>query len=126
MGVIQLVTPVTEETRLRRLCEASRGFVYAVTMTGITGASTLPAGIANYLSVVAEASPAPVCAGFGIRTAADIDRLAGHCEGAVVGSAFIEAVEEGISPAAFVQGLLGEDERAVVQQSGSGDSILPS
>ena len=107
LGVIQLVTPVTSPDRLRRLCEASRGFVYAVTMTGITGANTLPADIVNYLSTVAKSSPAPVCAGFGIRTAADIDRLHGFCDGAVVGSAFIEAVEEGISPQAFVDSLLG-------------------
>jgi len=106
LGVIQLVTPVTSAARLRMLCEASRGFVYAVTITGITGAKELPAGLADYLTSVASCSQAPVCAGFGIRSAADIDRLVGHCDGAVIGSAYIEAVEQGIAPAEFVAGLM--------------------
>lgn len=107
LGVIQLVTPVTSERRLRMLCEASRGFVYAVTITGITGAKELPEGLMDYLNTVAGCSRAPVCAGFGIRSAADIDRLVGHCDGAVIGSAYIEAVEQGVSAADFVGRLLG-------------------
>jgi tryptophan synthase alpha chain len=107
LGIIQLVTPVTSEERLRMLCEASRGFVYAVTITGITGAKGLPAGLMDYLSTVGKSSSAPVCAGFGIRTAADIERLVGHCDGAVIGSAYIDAVEQGVSPSDFVKALLG-------------------
>jgi tryptophan synthase alpha chain len=108
LGIIQLVTPVTSAERLRMLCEASRGFVYAVTITGITGAKELPMGLVDYLTTVASCSRGPVCAGFGIRTAADIDRLVGHCDGAVIGSAFIDAVDEGIAPDEFVAGLLGK------------------
>ena len=48
LGLIQLVTPATPEARLEKLCNASRGFVYAVTITGITGGEAgLPAGLAE-------------------------------------------------------------------------------
>ncbi|MEO1247748.1 MAG: tryptophan synthase subunit alpha, partial [Pseudomonadota bacterium] len=70
LGLIQLVTPASPDERLRKLSEASRGFVYAVTITGITGGdSSLPDDLAGYLDRVAGISPLPVCAGFGIRQA---------------------------------------------------------
>ena len=53
LGLIQLVTPATPDARLKKLCKASRGFVYAVTITGITGGDTgLPEDLANYLDKV--------------------------------------------------------------------------
>ena len=57
LGLIQLVTPATPDERLKKLCEASRGFVYAVTITGITGGGTgLPADLTDYLSKVSSFS----------------------------------------------------------------------
>lgn len=105
MATIQLVTPVTPPERLQRLCEAATGFVYAVTFTGITGAQDLPADVSVYLDRVRALSPVPVCAGFGIRTAAHVAALAGHADGAVVGSALIEAMGRGEDAAAFVTAL---------------------
>ena len=74
LGLIQLVTPATPDDRLQaRFADASRGFVYAVTITGITGGDTgLPADLADYLDKVSGISALPVCAGFGIREAADV------------------------------------------------------
>lgn len=110
LGLVQLVTPVTPEPRLKMLCEASRGFVYAVTVTGITGGGGKAAGseqdvIAAYLKRVRAVSPLPVCAGFGIRTPQQVAQLAPHAQGLVVGSALVEVLERGEDPAAFLAGL---------------------
>lgn len=106
IGLIQLVTPATPDDRLRTLCEASRGFVYAVTITGITGGDTgLPADLADYLDKVTSMSGIPVCAGFGIRAAADVAAVGKHASGAIVGSALVEVLERGEDPTPFLQSL---------------------
>ena len=103
---IQLVTPITAPERMRRLVQHSGGFVYAVTRTGITGGDVDSAGIGSYLDAIAEVSPVPVCAGFGISTRADLDNLRDHADGAVIGSAVIRAIDAGHTPADFVRSLL--------------------
>jgi tryptophan synthase alpha chain len=106
LGLIQLVTPATPRARLEMLCDASRGFVYAVTITGITGGGAgLPADLADYLDSVSSVSPLPVCAGFGIRTAADVSAVGAHAAGAIVGSALVEVLERGDDPRAFLGSL---------------------
>ena len=109
LGLIQLVTPATPRERLETLCEASRGFVYAVTITGITGGDAgLPDDLADYLDEVTAVSELPVCAGFGIRAAADVASVGRHASGAIVGSALVEVLEEGGDPKAFLQSLGGK------------------
>jgi tryptophan synthase alpha chain len=99
LALVQMVTPVTPPERLARLCAASQGFVYAVTMTGTTGKSVaVPAGVIDYLERVRAASQVPVCAGFGIRTREQVVRLRGHVDGVVIGSALVEVLERGDSP----------------------------
>ena len=107
LGLVQLVTPATPEARLRKLAAASRGFLYAVTITGITGGDGgLPATLADYLDRVSRLSPLPVCAGFGIRERKDVANVGRHAAGAVVGSALVEVLERGDDPAAFLESLL--------------------
>lgn len=106
LGLIQLVTPATPDDRLKTLCEASRGFVYAVTITGITGGDGgLPDDLADYLDKVASSSKLPVCAGFGIREADDVANVGQHVAGAIVGSALLEVLEKGGDPTAFLKSL---------------------
>jgi tryptophan synthase alpha chain len=106
VGLIQLVTPATPDERLAMLAEASKGFVYAVTITGITGGGAgLPDGLAEYLDRVSGLSALPVCAGFGIRAAADVANVGAHAAGAIVGSALVEVLENGDDPAAYLQSL---------------------
>ena len=108
LGLIQLVTPATPAERLKMLCAASRGFVYAVTITGITGGdSGLPADLAQYLDTVASSSDIPVCAGFGIRSAADVANVGKHVSGAIVGSALVEVLEKDLDPVSFLRSLAG-------------------
>jgi len=106
LGLIQLVTPATPDERLKILCAASRGFVYAVTITGITGGDAgLPDDLADYLDKVSATSALPVCAGFGIRGAGDVAKVGRHAAGAIVGSALVEVLERAEDPAAFLRGL---------------------
>jgi tryptophan synthase alpha chain len=106
LALVQMVTPVTPPERLARLCAASEGFVYAVTVAGTTGKSvTIPADVIDYLERVRKLAPVPVCAGFGIRERAQVERLRGHVDGVVVGSALVEVLERGASPQAFLAGL---------------------
>jgi tryptophan synthase alpha chain len=106
VGLVQLVTPATPELRLKKLAEASKGFLYAVTITGITGGdSGLPSGFAAYLDTVSGLSPLPVCAGFGIREARDVASVGRHASGAIVGSALVEVLERGDDPAQFLRSL---------------------
>jgi tryptophan synthase alpha chain len=107
LGLIQLVTPATPKERLKTLCDASRGFVYAVTITGITGGDVgLPADLADYLDRVSAISQLPVCAGFGIRAASDVANVGQHAAGAIVGSALVEVLERGEDPREYLGSLL--------------------
>ncbi|HEX5046737.1 MAG TPA: tryptophan synthase subunit alpha [Gammaproteobacteria bacterium] len=106
LALVQLVTPATPAPRLRALCAASQGFVYAVTRAGITGNAALPADLAQYLDAVKQAAGGlPVCAGFGVRRADQVAMIAKHADGAVVGSALVEVLERGEDPARFLRGL---------------------
>jgi tryptophan synthase alpha chain len=106
LALVQMVTPVTPPPRLERLCADAQGFVYAVTMTGTTGASAdVPADVLAYMDRVRRAAPVPVCAGFGIRTREQVARFAGHVDGVVVGSALVEVLERGEDPRAFLASL---------------------
>jgi tryptophan synthase alpha chain len=108
LGLIQLVTPATPNARLEMLSTASRGFVYAVTITGITGGdSGLPDDLADYLETVSKLSALPVCAGFGIREAQDVANVGQYVAGAIVGSALVELLERGEDPDAFLKALTG-------------------
>lgn len=103
LALVQMVTPVTRAERLAQVCRASEGFVYAVTMTGTTGRSvSVPADTLEYLDRVRAASMLPVCAGFGIRSPDHVQRLRGHVDGVIVGSAIVELLERGEDPAAWL------------------------
>jgi len=106
IALIQMATPVTEPARLKRICEASEGFVYAVTMTGTTGKNVaVPTDMLSYLDRVRSLAKVPVCAGFGIRGREQVERLSGHVEGVIVGSALVEVLERGEDPTAWLKAL---------------------
>jgi len=106
LALIHLVSPVTPPVRLEAAGRASRGFLYAVNVTGITGgAKSAGADLNEYLARVVAASAVPVCAGFGVRSAAQVADLGKVVPGVIVGSALVEALERGESPAAFLGGL---------------------
>lgn len=106
LALVQLVTPSTSEERLGRVASAGGGFVYAVTTRGVTGGEVdLPAESLEYLDRVKTVSSLPVLAGFGVRNQAQVAALASHVDGVVVGSALIEAIDNGQDPGVFLDGL---------------------
>jgi len=106
LALVQLVTPATPPERLRRLCKGSQGFVYAVTVTGITGGDVaLPADMTRYLDTVRGLTDLPVCAGFGVRHPDQVRLIARHVTGVIVGSALVEQLESGADPRPFLKSL---------------------
>jgi tryptophan synthase alpha chain len=77
-------------------------------MTGTTGKNVaVPQDVVHYLDRVRALSEVPVCAGFGIRSRAQVERLRGHVDGVVVGSALVEVLERGEDPAPWLAALRG-------------------
>lgn len=94
---ISLVAPTTPTSRVPTVASMSTGFVYAVTLAGVTGA-TLDAGnpeLAARLKTIADAASVPVAAGFGVRTPEQAAMLGRHADGVVVGSALVAAAQHG-------------------------------
>jgi tryptophan synthase alpha chain len=106
LALVQFAAPTTPIERAAKLGAASGGFLYALTMNGITGRdATLPEATLAWLARLRAVATVPVCAGFGIRNAAQVARLAPHVDGVIVGSALIEALERGEDAGAFLRGL---------------------
>lgn len=92
--LIQLVSPVSGK-RIPQILDGARGFVYCVSSMGVTGQSAqFHREIISYLKQVKDQSPIPVMMGFGIRTAADVEPMKDIIDGAIVGSHFINLMEE--------------------------------
>ncbi len=108
IALVQMVTPVTKPQRMKQLCAHSQGFIYAVTMTGTTGKNVaVPTEVMSYLDRVRTLAKVPVCAGFGIRSREQVERLSGHVDGVVVGSALVEVLERGESASDWLRALRG-------------------
>jgi tryptophan synthase alpha chain len=111
LGLVQLVTPVTTPERRDALCDAARGFVYAVTVTGITGGDVgIPDGLAQSLGQIRARATAPVMAGFGIRRPEQVAALCDHADGVIVGSALLDCIRAGDDPAAYLRTLSSHGE----------------
>ena len=106
LALIQLVTPATPKDRIEMITNQSSGFIYAVTIKGVTGGEdALSADVTDYLKQVQEIAKIPVCAGFGIREKSDVEMLANHVAGIIVGSAIVATIEQGNSPTEFLDQL---------------------
>lgn len=93
LDLAYLVAPTTAPERVGRIAARSRGFLYAVSLVGVTGARrSLPTGVANFLHRVRAVSPVPVAVGFGVSRPAHVRRLAPLADGIVVASALIDAL----------------------------------
>jgi len=107
LDTIFMVAPTTSKERMATICERSSGFVYCVTVTGITGArSELPGGMKELLGEVKKHTSLPVAAGFGISRPEHMKSLRGNADAAVVGSAIVAEIDAGGDALALVKGLL--------------------
>jgi tryptophan synthase alpha chain len=93
LNFIRLATPTTDDRRLPAVLANTSGFVYYVSITGITGAAAADStAVGGAVARIKRHTNLPVCVGFGIRTPQAARAIAEHADGAVVGTALVEAL----------------------------------
>lgn len=95
MDLIYLLAPTSSEERVDLVAQRSRGFIYLVSLTGVTGArKDLPADLEGFVGRVRKKTVLPLCVGFGIATPEQARRAAGVADGVIVGSRLIQLLDE--------------------------------
>ncbi len=106
---IRLATPTTDEARLPKVLQNTSGFLYYVSITGITGAASPDSDmVGSAVDRLKSATDLPICVGFGVNTPEQAAEIGKRADGAVVGSAIVKKIGAGESPAdvlAFVKSL---------------------
>ena len=99
LNFIRLATPTTDDKRLPTVLTNTSGFVYYVSIAGITGsAAPDPAAVSSAIARIKRHTKLPVCVGFGVRTAEQARAMAENADGVVVGSALVDAVRKSLGP----------------------------
>lgn len=107
LDTIFLVAPTSPDSRLISIAERCTGFLYCVTLRGVTGArADLDPGLDQLLERVRRSTPLPVAAGFGISRPEHLAALRGKADAAIVASALLDRVRQGVDPAPFMGELL--------------------
>ena len=97
LNFIRLATPTTDDKRLPAVLHNTSGFVYYVSITGITGMAAPDTGkVAAAVARIKRHTPLPVAVGFGVRTAAQARAIAAAADGVVVGSVLVDAVKQSL------------------------------
>ena len=95
LTLIYLLAPTSTEARIQAVAERAAGFLYLVSVTGVTGArATLPPDLVEFVGRVRRGSDLPRALGFGVSTRRQVETIGELCEAAVVGSALLTVVEE--------------------------------
>jgi tryptophan synthase alpha chain len=98
LNFIRLAAPTTDDKRLPTVLKNTSGFVYYVSITGITGAAAPdPSKVTAAVARIKRHTKLPVCVGFGVRTAEQARAIADGADGVVVGSALVEAVRKSLT-----------------------------
>ncbi|CAI2932065.1 tryptophan synthase subunit alpha [Aminobacter niigataensis] len=99
INFIRLATPTTDDKRLPKVLENTSGFVYYVSMTGITGSALADTSkVAEAVQRIKAHTDLPVCVGFGVKTAEQAKTIGASADGVVVGTAIVNAVANVIGP----------------------------
>ena len=95
INTISLISPTTNKDRIKSIAENSTGFVYYVTLRGVTGASNLSINeITNNIEEIKKYASVPTLAGFGIKSPEDAKLLSSCSDGVIVGSSIVKMIEE--------------------------------
>lgn len=95
LDLIYLLAPTSTEERIALVAAKSRGFIYLVSLTGVTGArETLPPELASFVKRIQQKAKQPLCVGFGISNSSQASQIARIADGIIVGSRLIELIEE--------------------------------
>lgn len=99
INFIRLATPTTDDKRLPKVLQNTSGFVYYVSMTGITGSALANTGkVADAVTRIKGHTDLPVCVGFGVKTAEQARVIGASADGVVVGTAIVNAVANVLGP----------------------------
>ncbi len=99
LPLIRMIAPTTPPDRARQIAEAARGFLYLVSLTGVTGErGALPDGLPEFIGRVRRHTSLPLCVGFGIGTPAQARAVGQIADGVIVGSACVNAIGEAADP----------------------------
>jgi tryptophan synthase alpha chain len=94
VDTIYLVAPTSTKERMALVAGRSRGFIYAVSVTGVTGARRdLPPELNTFITGIKQSTSKPVCVGFGISTKEHAEMLAPMADGIIIGSAIVEIIK---------------------------------
>ncbi|MEK4034991.1 tryptophan synthase subunit alpha [Methylocystis sp. IM3] len=100
LNFIRLATPTTNDRRLPKVLENTSGFVYYVSLTGITGAALADyAGVSEAVRRIKGHTGLPIAVGFGVKNAENAAEIARNADGVVVGSALVDALKASLGPA---------------------------
>ena len=95
LALVRLVTPTTPPERAREIAKRSTGFLYCVSVAGVTGERTaLPDGLIDRIKWLRKESNVPILVGFGISSADQAREVATVADGVIVGSAVVRCLEE--------------------------------
>jgi tryptophan synthase alpha chain len=95
IDLIYLLAPTSDDERIDIVAEKSTGFIYLVSLTGVTGSGAdLPPELENFVIRVRQKTSKPLCVGFGITTPEQAKRVASVADGIIVGSRIIKLIEE--------------------------------
>ena len=97
--LIQMLAPTTQNERMEAIARNAKGFVYLVSVTGVTGArSSISDGLGELIARVRQHTSAPVCVGFGIGTPEQAKEVGALADGVIVGSACVKTIGENENP----------------------------
>ena len=103
LDLVYMLAPTSTPPRVRLITKKSRGFIYVVSLTGVTGErQELPADMAAQIGAIRRVTAMPVCVGFGISTPAQVAAVGRVADGAAVGSAIVRLVEARAGSASLV------------------------
>jgi tryptophan synthase alpha chain len=109
LDLIFLLTPTSTTERIRLVTEKSRGFIYMVSLLGVTGArESLPAGLGDFVKRVRRETAKPLCVGFGISTPEQARQVGQLADGVIVGSRLVQLVHDDSSPYERVRSFVRE------------------
>jgi tryptophan synthase alpha chain len=97
IDLIRLITPTTSPARIKTIAETASGFLYYVSITGVTGTAAIDVpAVAGKIAAIRSVTDLPIAVGFGIRTPMDAAAVSKVADGVVIGSAFVQTIEKTI------------------------------
>jgi len=118
LNTVWLAAPTSSAERLKRISAATRGFLYLVSLTGVTGARAgLAKGLEEFIARARAVTAKPLCVGFGIADAENARRVAQCADGVIVGSALVQKIGDASNAVENARAFIGALRQAVNQKS---------